>query len=319
MHSRLTLNRMPEYVASQTEYMRPGYTREWQASRWNVSREHGKIRMSVFVDQLLLQLSDPTQLIQLLAPTTDTNHTRLLTLLKAVYNFQYATIHDVRNITVQQIELQKLLLTTHRTQGTWTQTIPNYTRTDVLYEKSDKLEPLWLNITAQIGLTLLLEVDSGAVESIGIQPIEGFQTLDDFKAHFHFIDLQAFMTEHELTTVDDLRAYAQYLIAQIQLKQPPKFDPNDPANLYSYTLSIAILIRDTIDIAAALQDLRLARAVTERVQSYSRSFDGNEVLSPYGSILIFPQTALTGSPFNQNTLQTFFANQGILALFLTPS
>src|SRR5205807_1848233 len=98
------------------------------------------IRMSHFVDQLLLQLSDKAQLVQLLAPATDTNHTRLLTLLNAAYNFQFAIIHDVRNTTVQQVELQKLLLTTHRTQGTWTQTIPNYMRTDVFYESSDKLE-----------------------------------------------------------------------------------------------------------------------------------------------------------------------------------
>src|SRR6266567_813650 len=179
--------------------------------------------MSLFVDQLLVQLSDPAQIVQLLAPATDTNHTRLLTLLHAAYNFQFVTIHDVRNVTVQQVELQKLLLTTHRTQGTWTQTIPTYMRTDVFYESSDKLEPIWLNLTAQVGLTLLLEVDTGAVESILIQPIEGFKTLDDFKAYFHFIDLQAFMTEHGLTTVDDLRAYAQYLITQIQLQQPPQF------------------------------------------------------------------------------------------------
>src|SRR5437899_1814617 len=116
--------------------------------------------MSVFVDQLLLQLSDPVQLIELLAPAADTNHTRLLTLLKAVYDFQFATIHDVRDPKVLQVEPERLLLTTHRTQGTWTQTIPSYGRTDVFYEGSDKLEPIWLDLTAEVGLKLLLEVDT---------------------------------------------------------------------------------------------------------------------------------------------------------------
>ncbi len=272
--------------------------------------------MSLFVDQLLLQLSDPAQLIQLLAPATDMNHARLITLLRAVYDFQFATIQGVvGDPKVLQVEPERLLLTTHRTQGTWTQTIPSYGRTDVLYEGSDKLEPIWLDLTAEVGLTLLLEVDTGAVESILIQPIEGFKTLDEFKAYFHFIDLQAFMAEHGITTVEELREYAQYLITQIQLQQPPQFDPNDPANLHSYTLNVAVLIRDTIDVAAVLHDIKLARAVTERVLAYRREFDGNEVLAPYAPVVIFPKAALTGLPFTDTTLQSFFENQGVLVLF----
>jgi len=45
-------------------------------------------------------------------------------------------------------------------------------RTDVLYESSDKLEPIWLNLTAEVGRTLL-EVDTGAVEPLLFQPIGG--------------------------------------------------------------------------------------------------------------------------------------------------
>ena len=68
--------------------------------------------MSLFIDQMLLQLSDPAQLVQLLAPSTDTKHTGLLTLLNTVYGFQFATIHDVHNVTVQQTEFQMLPLST---------------------------------------------------------------------------------------------------------------------------------------------------------------------------------------------------------------
>ncbi len=99
------------------------------------------------------------------------------------------------------------------------------------------------------------------------------------------------------------------------MKRTPRFDPNNPANLHSYTLNLAILIRDTIDVAAALHDIKLARAVMERVLVYSREFDGNEVLAPYAPIIIFPKAALTGLPFTDSALQTFFASQGILLLF----
>ena len=96
------------------------------------------------------------------------------------------------------------------------------------------------------------------------------------------------------------------------------FDPNDPANLYPYSLKLATFVRDTIDIAATLHDIKLARAVVERIQVYSKEFNGNEVFAPYAPMII-SQEALTGSPFTADQLQKFFAGQGILALFLTPA
>jgi len=275
--------------------------------------------MSQFVDRLLLQFSDPAQIVQLLAPTTDTNHARLLTLLNAVYNFQFATIHDVRNVTVRQTEFQKLLLTTHRTQGTWTQTIPSYMRTDIVYEDLDRPEPIWIDIAVEVGLTLVLEVDSGAIASITDYEVANFQTLDDFQKQFRYIDLNAFMAEYNITTVDELRERYQYLRSEIQLSPLVQFDPNNPANQHAYTLNIAILIRDVIDVAATLRDAKFARFALEQAIAYQREVDVAEVQTPYAPLIIFSQAALTGLPFTTNALQTFFAAEGILALFFTPS
>lgn len=236
--------------------------------------------MSLFIDQILLQLSDQAQLIQLLSPTADTPHTRLLTLLNTMYNLQFAIVHEVRNIAISQVEFQRLLLTTHEQRGTWTQSSPNHMHTDVVYEGSDKLEPLWLDIAAKVELKLLMEVDRGEVQSIHTQPLDK---------------------------------------VTIQGKQPPPFDPNDPANLYNYTLNVAILIRDTIDVAATLHDVKLASTVSERIVSYSKEVDVAEVLAPYASIVIFPQAALNGLPLKPDALQSFFAHEGVLALFMTPS
>jgi hypothetical protein len=236
-----------------------------------------------------------------------------------MYDFEFATIHDVRNAHVLQTESERLLLATHLTRGTWTQTIPSYTRTDVLYDRSDTLEPFWLDIFAELGLTLLLEVDTGELESVVTNAIENFKTLAEFQAHFLFFDLNAFMAEHGITTVDELREYAQYLLAEIRLRAPPVFDPNDPANLHSYTLDLAVFIRENIDVAGVLHDVKLARVVAERTQSHRNEFEGNEILVPYAPIVIFPEAALANMPFNANALQTFFATQGVLALFLTPA
>ena len=236
--------------------------------------------MSQFVDQILLQLSDTTQLMQVLSPTTDTQHARLLTLLNVMYDLQNITIHDVKNITVSQLEFQRLILTTHQTRGIWTQTSPNHVQTDVVYEGSHTLEPLWLDIAASFSLKLLIEVDRGEIESVNTQSLSP---------------------------------------VKIQLKKPLPFDPNDPANIYTYPLNLGVLVRDTIDVAATLHDVKLAATVTERVVAYNKEVDVAEVLAPYASIVIFPQAGLNSVPFKADALQSFFAHEGVLVLFMTPT
>jgi hypothetical protein len=278
----------------------------------------GEIDMSLFVDQLLLKLSDPTQLLQLLAPADDTTHAHLRTLLSVVYSLEFITIHDIRNIAVRNTEIQRLLLATHRTVGTWTQTGATSTRTQVAYEGSDKLEPLWLDVSAEVSLKLLLEIDRGEVETLLTQSVDNFSTLDEFRSHFNGLDLNALMTKLGITTIDELRTRFKHLSTGVQLRKPGTFDPNDPANLYDYTDNVLILIRETIDIALTLHDVKLARTLLERSLAYQTEVNGNEVLTPYAPIVVFPQAALNGLPFQVNILQTFFASQGVLALFMTP-
>lgn len=235
--------------------------------------------MSLFVDGLLLQLSDSAQLIQLLAPAGDPNRTRLLTLLKTMYDLQqYITIRSVQDIKVT-VESQRLLLTTHQTSGMWRQGTPEHLHTDVMYEGSDKLEPIWLDICAVVNLTVLIEVvDSGKVESIDT---------------------------HDLEHV------------KIQLEKPGPFNPQDPANIQSYTLNLAIFIRDALDVAATLRSIKLARAIMERVTTYQKLLNSVEVLTPYAPIVIFPQSVLASLPFTQAALEKLFAQEGVMILFMT--
>lgn len=236
--------------------------------------------MSLFVDRLLLQLSDPAQLRQLLAPADDTGHTRLLTLLNTMYNLEFAKIHDVQDVSVQQSESERLFLTMHQTRGVWRQTTPGHQHTDIVYEGSDKLEPIWLDIAAQVQVKLLIEVDSGTAESIDT---------------------------HQLDQI------------MIQFKKPVPFDPQDPANVQSYPLNIAIFIRETLDVAAALHDIKLARSVIEQASVYQKELDSGEVVAPYAPIVIFPPDALQGLPFNADALHTFFARENVLVVLMAPA
>ena len=115
-----------------------------------------------------------------------------------------------------------------------------------------------------LDLTLLLEVDPGAVESILTHNLADFNTLDEFRNQFRFIDLAAFMAKHGLTTVEELKEAYHYLITEIRLRTPPAFDPNDPANLIHFPLEVAILLRETLDVTEALRAIKWVQTVADQ-------------------------------------------------------
>jgi hypothetical protein len=218
-------------------------------------------QLGIFLDRLLVQLSDPAALTALLVPAGDANHDRLRSLINAVYELPSATLHDVLNVQVVSTELERPLFPPGQTSGTWTQTTPSYQRTDVSYQSQDGLHPTWIDIVAGISLDLVLEVDPGQIATVLTRNIENITSLDDFRSRFQFFDLDAFMAKHQLTTVEELRDAFDYLLAEIRLQAVTPFNPADPGNRHRYTLQIAIFIRETLDLASALRDAKLARYI----------------------------------------------------------
>lgn len=275
--------------------------------------------MSSFVDRLLVQFGDPAQVAQVLAPPGDAAKARLRALLDAVYDQPFAVVHDVRDLQVRRTEFQRPVAPPRRRRGTWTQTSPSYARTEV---STDELAPgatAWIDVVAEVDVSLLLELDPGEVESIFVGAIEGFQTLDEFKARFQFLDLDAFLERLGITTVEELKARYQTLLAEVRLKPPAPFDPNDPANLRRYPLRVAILIREALDVAALLREAKLLRAALEGSVAFRAEFDAAEVRSPYALLIVLPEASLAGQPWTADALGAFFAAERVVVAFLTPA
>jgi hypothetical protein len=274
--------------------------------------------MSAFADTVMLRLNDPANLQELVAPAADATHQRVRELFAATYALPFATLHDVLRVEVLASEFQRPLFPPRRLAGTWTQTIPSHARTDILYEGQDGLTPEWLDVTARVGITVVLEVDAGEVESIQIRDLGSFSTLAEFQAKFRYFDLDAFMAEHDITTVGELRRAYRYLLGRVKLKDLPPFDPASPANQRRFELNLAVLIRDRIDLGACLRDVRLVREAAERSLAYRRDAGEAEVLAPYAPVLVLPESELAATGFTEAALAGFFAGQDVLAVFLTP-
>ena len=275
--------------------------------------------MSAFADQMLVTLSDQAALRQLLDPPGDTGHDRIRGLIGAMYETPHARIHAVRDVSMSRVERARPVFPARENRGTWTTTTPDYARADVEWRDVDQLAPLWVDLSADITVTLVLEVDAGEVESIMVREIGSIASLADFKSRFRYLDLDAFLAEHGISTVQELRDRFDYLLTEVRLKQPPAFDPDDPANRQRFDVSAAILIRDTLDVSGALRAAKLARAVLKRGTAYREEATADfETTSPYAAVVIFPTASLQGTPFTEAGLRAFFAAEDVLAIFVQP-
>lgn len=277
--------------------------------------------MSAFVDAQLVRLTTPGGLAALLAPAGDPQRTRLRTLLGAAYDISFGTIHAIPDVTVRSIEVERPVFPPERTRGTWTATIPTYTRTEVAEERVDLREPVWLDLVAEVDVTLVLEFDAGEVERIVTREIAGFQTLDEFKQRFQILDfnllnLDRLLDELGVSTVDDLREQYHHLLTEIHLKQPGPFDPADPANRRRFKLQLAVLIHESFDLVRVVREAKLARTMLERSLTYREQVGEVEVRTPYAPLLIFPKSALTDPTFGENDVQRLVSAEGISAVFV---
>lgn len=274
--------------------------------------------MSAFVDKVLVDLSDPAKVTALIAPSSDPSRTILKRLFASVYELPAASLHSVTDVDVVGSEFERPIFPPERTIGTWTQTIPSHTRTDIVYEGSNGLTPAWIDAVTELLLTVVLDVDPGEVESIVVERIEDFTTLAEFKARFAYLDLEAFIEAHGISTVQELKDAFDYLKTEIRLKPTGPIDPADPHNARHFRLKLAILVRDAVDIAAALREVKLALATVERSVAYAATAGDAEVRTPFAPIVVFPENAVADSGFTVAQLRDFFEAERVTVLVTNP-
>jgi hypothetical protein len=274
--------------------------------------------MTVFADRIAIHLSVPANLLAVIAPAADTTKARQKALIGAIYDFPFATVHDVVDVQVGRIERSRPLFVPRRRHGTWLQTQPAYERTDVDETERGLMDPLWVDLEVDVTMTLVLEIDAGEVDSILVKHLDTFATLADFAAFFQFIDLPAFMAAEGITNVGELRERYDYLLAEVRLKALQPFNAADPANRHRYSLRLAILIRDPIDVLSGLEAAKQVRAVVEQLTAAPVDPAGGEARTVCAPIVVFPQAGLSGAGVTATQVEAFYAAERVLPLFLTP-
>jgi hypothetical protein len=247
--------------------------------------------VSTFVDTMLVRLAAPGGLLDVIFP--DGDGARIKALLGA------ANVHDVLGVDVLSVECQRPIFPTVRRTGNWLQSVPSTTRTDFSVEGSGD-SPQWIDLVAETAVSVVVELDPAGAESFSLKDVGEFSTLAEFQARVPELDLDAFMARHGLSTVDELRAAFRYQAGEVRLKPVPPFDPEDPANRQTLRLTVAILVRDTVDLAGALRDVRLIATETR------------------APMVVLPAGVTGGLGLTPEQITEFLAGQRVLAVFEQP-
>ena len=266
--------------------------------------------MTAFRDRALLELSDPAALSALLSPDG-----RVRTLLAASYDLSAARLDQIRDARVRDVALQRPLFPTGRQDGAWSQIVPSYTRTELTLNVPAPADPIWVDLLAGIDVTVVAEVDPAGAESVLSRAFDDFTTLDEFRARFSFFDLDAFLAEHRITTVDELRDAFDYVVTEIQLRTPPDFDPDDPANTHTLPVTLAAVIVDPFDLAAGLRATRLVREAAKGLTGAPLTGIPAEATEPYATAVVIAADGLPDG-LSAADVERLYATEGVVSLVL---
>ncbi len=267
---------------------------------------------------MMVQLYDPVRFRELLAPADVVDQARVGILLSGMYVLDQATLHNVAGVTVTDVEAQRPFFPNRRATGTLTQTNPAYVRSDLSLESDDLAGPVWVDLCADVDLEVIIELDAGGIEAAVTRVLSNFASLDEFRAQFRFIDLDAFMAQHGVTTVEELRAVSTYLLTEVRLRAQPPFDPGDPANRTTYRLQVAVMVHDQPDIAETLRTAKLLRATSQRGLAFRRADEGLDVSAPLAPMVVIAPDTLGASSPSQTEISDLFAAEDILVVFVPP-
>lgn len=271
--------------------------------------------MVSFRDQVLLRLSAPATLGAALLPAGDTVGRRVQTMLAASYDLSSARIDQVAGLAVRAVALQRPLFAVGRRSGTWSQTVPSFTRAELTLEVPAPADPIWVDLLAELDVTVIAETDPAGAEAVLSRSLDDVTSLDDFRARFTFFDLDEFMARHHITTVEELREAFDYLVTDVRLRKPPRFDPGDPANTHVLPVTLAAVVVDPVDLTAALRVTRLVREAAKQLAGAVPATMPAERTAAYATAVVLSAAGL-GDGLTADAIENLYAAEGVVSIVL---
>lgn len=273
--------------------------------------------MAEFADRVLAQLHAPSALATLLTGPPAATYPHLARLISEVYDIDGVELGDITGATVLGVRTEYPLAGADKVILTWQQQQPTHANADLrgLVERAGA--EVWADLYATVSIDVVAVVDPGGVESAVTRAIENVTSLADFRSRFRYLDLDEFLARRRVTTVEELRRSAEYVLAEVRMKPPPVVDLTDPANARAITLDLAIAVLDERDLVAGLRAARRLRAAGAAGPPASADAILGRPVRPFAVGVALPATAAVGQPADAD-VEALFAAAGVLPLFASP-
>ncbi|WP_419707423.1 hypothetical protein [Promicromonospora sp. NFX87] len=272
--------------------------------------------MATFTDRALVWLNDPATLGELLRGPDAPVFPHLERLVAAVYSPDGVQLDRVAGATVLDVDPMRPLAGADRLSLTWQRTQPGFELADLRGTLTRTGSEVWADLYAKVRLDLVAEVDPGGIESAVSTSIDNIASLADFRSRFRFLDLDDFLARMRISTVQELRESAEYVLTEVRLRPLPPFDPDDPANAGSVTVDLALAVLDQRDLAAGLRAARRLRAAGAAADPGRTDPVFGTARNPYALAVVLP-TAAAGDP-DDTAVDALFSAAGVLPLFADP-
>ena len=272
--------------------------------------------MPTFTDRALVWLRDPGNLGTLLRGAPAASYPRLERLVRAVFDPAGVTIDHITDAAVLSVSPMRALTVADRVDLTWQQHQPSFALSDVRGALVRPAAEVWAELYASVRLDLVAELDPGGIESALTTSISDITSLADFQSRFRFLDVDDFLARMRISTVEELRESAEYVLTEVRLRELPPFDPADPANARAVTLDVAVAVLEDRDLAAGLRAARRLQAADTAADPGRADPVFGPARHPYALAVILPPAA-AGDPAD-DAVDALFAAAGVLPLTADP-
>lgn len=273
--------------------------------------------MAQFADRAIAQLHLPGALATLLTGPPAATYPRLARLVDEVYDAEGVDLDRITGATVLSVRPEHPLTGADRVTLTWLQQQPSYVTGDLRGLIQRAGAEVWADLYATVSLDVVAAVDPGGIESAVTHAIENVTSLADFRSRFRYLDLDAYLARRRITTVEELRESAEYVLAEVRLRPAPAFDPADPANAHTVTLDVAVAVLDERDLVAGLRAARRLRAAGAAGPPGSADPTLGRPVRPFAVAVVLPAKVTAGQP-SDASVDALYAAAGVLPLFASP-
>lgn len=272
--------------------------------------------MVTFVDRALVAYHDPTALAQLLTGGAPGPYPRLVRLVSSVYPTENVTVTAVSNLAVAGVTplVRYELLETLSLTNTSSQ--PTYALSEVRGIRRHSGRPAYADLLANLTLTIQATRDFGGIDTAEFDAIEDIQSFADFQSRFTYLDLDGFLAEHRITTVEELRTRYEYLRGELHFTAPTDDEKNPPT--FTVQIPLACLLSEGLTLVDALRlttDLRAAADAADVGRTDPMFGPPQHAVA---TAIVFPAAALGPGVPTADQIDAVCAAVGVLPLFASP-